>query len=79
MPSDTVIIFKKQAEELGVVVIGWHATELVSGKSRDWLIHEHNNRSFGQAAEVAALLAIVNSNGRAQNRCIHRPNWRKQR
>lgn len=64
----------KQAEELGVVVIGWHATELVSGNPEIGLYTNITTDPLA-VAEVAALLAIVNSNGRAKTVVFTDPNY----
>ena len=64
----------KQAEDLGIVVIGWHATELVGGNPEIGLYTNITTDPL-DVAEVAALLAIVNSNGRARTVVFTDPNY----
>ncbi|MEL0607025.1 substrate-binding domain-containing protein [Vibrio echinoideorum] len=64
----------KQAEDLGIVVIGWHATELVGGNPEIGLYTNITTDPL-DVAEVAALLAIVNSNGRTKTVVFTDPNY----
>jgi ribose transport system substrate-binding protein len=64
----------KQAEDLGIVVIGWHATEFVGGNPEIGLYTNITTDPLA-VAEVAALLAIVNSNGQAKTVVFTDPNY----
>jgi len=55
----------KLAQKLGIVVIGWHATEMAGGNEEIGLFMNITTDPL-DVAEVAALLAIVGSKGKAK-------------
>ena len=65
----------KQAEDLGIVVIGWHATEFVGGNPEIGSVHQYHDRPTGCRRSCCALLAIVNSNGQAKTVVFTDPNY----
>ncbi|NRA55795.1 MAG: substrate-binding domain-containing protein [Gammaproteobacteria bacterium] len=65
----------KLAQSLGIVVIGWHATELAGGSVELGLYMNITTDPF-DVAEVAALLAIVDSNGKAKVIVFSDPNYK---
>jgi len=65
----------KLAESLGIVVIGWHATELAGGNP-DIGLYMNITTDPLAVAEVAALLAIVNSDGKAKTLVFTDPNYK---
>lgn len=64
----------KKAKDLGIVVIGWHATEFVGGNPEIGLYTNITTDPLA-VAKVAALLAIVNSNGQAKTVVFTDPNY----
>lgn len=54
----------KLAQNLGIIVIGWHATELAGGND-DIGLYMNITTDPLDVAEIAALLAIANSEGKA--------------
>lgn len=64
----------KLAESLGIVVIGWHATEQAGGNEELGLYMNITTDPI-DVAEVAALLAIVNSNGNVNAVVFTDPNY----
>lgn len=65
----------KLAESLGITVIGWHATELAGGNPDIGLFMNITTDPLA-VAEVAALLAIVNSNGLVNALVFTDPNYK---
>ncbi|BCL69554.1 putative ABC-type sugar transport system,periplasmic component [Vibrio nigripulchritudo MADA3029] len=64
----------KLAESLGIVVIGWHATELAGG-NKDLGLYMNITTDPLDVAEVAALLAVVDSKGTAKAVVFNDPNY----
>ncbi len=65
----------KIAKSQGIVVIGWHATELAGGNSELGLFMNVTTDPLA-VAEIAAMLAIVNSKGRAKTLIFTDPNYK---
>jgi len=65
----------KKAQSLGIVVIGWHASEL-AGSNKALGLYTNITTDPIEVAEVAALLAIVDSNGQAKIIVFSDPNYK---
>ncbi len=65
----------KTAQRLGIVVIGWHAAELTGGNSQLGLYTNITTDPL-EVAEVAALLAIVDSNAKVKAIVFNDPNYK---
>tara|TARA_Y100001956_G_C4120024_1_gene186903 strand:- start:291 stop:1406 length:1116 start_codon:yes stop_codon:yes gene_type:complete len=63
------------AQSLGIVVVGWHATELAGGSPEIGLYTNITTDPL-DVAEIAALLAIVDSNGQANTLIFTDPNYK---
>ena len=64
-----------QANKLGIVVVGWHAAEL-AGKNEALGLYTNITTDPLEVAEVAALLAVVNSKGKAKAIVFTDPNYK---
>ncbi|MDA0151392.1 substrate-binding domain-containing protein [Vibrio sp. Makdt] len=64
----------KQAQDLGITIIGWHATELAGGNPEIGLFTNITTDPL-DVAEIAALLSIVNSKGQAKIVVFTDPNY----
>lgn len=64
-----------QAKKFGIVVIGWHAAEL-AGSNDDLGLYTNITTDPLEVAEVAALLAVVNSKGKAKAIVFSDPNYK---
>lgn len=64
-----------QARDLGIVVVGWHAAEL-AGRNNDLGLYTNITTDPLEVAEVAALLAVVNSKGKAKAVVFNDPNYK---
>ncbi|MEZ8027469.1 substrate-binding domain-containing protein [Enterovibrio norvegicus] len=64
-----------EAKRRGIIVIGWHATELAGGNSEIGLYMNITTDPL-DVAEVAALLAIVDSEGQANTLIFTDPNYK---
>lgn len=65
----------KIAQDQGIVVIGWHATELAGGDSETGLFMNVTTDPLA-VAEIAAMLAIVDSGGRAKTLIFTDPKYK---
>ncbi|MCV2401867.1 substrate-binding domain-containing protein [Marinomonas sp. C2222] len=65
----------KLAEQLNVVVVGWHASEL-AGENKELGLYTNITTDPLEVAEVAALLAIVNTEGQAKTVIFTDPNYK---
>lgn len=63
------------AQSKGITVVGWHATE-AAGVSVDNGLYTNITTDPTDVAEIAALLAIVNSNGKANALIFTDPNYK---
>ncbi len=64
----------KIAQSLGIIVIGWHATEQV-GADENLGLYMNITTDPLDVGEIAALLAIVDSNGKANAVIFSDPNY----
>lgn len=64
-----------QARDLGIVVVGWHATEL-AGSNEELGLYTNITTNPVEVAEVAALLAIANTKGEAKVIVFSDPNYK---
>lgn len=64
-----------QAQKLGIVIVGWHAAEL-AGRNDDLGLYTNITTDPLEVAEVAALLAVVNSKGKAKAIVFTDPNYK---
>jgi ribose transport system substrate-binding protein len=64
-----------RAKSLGIVVVGWHASEL-AGSNNDLGLFTNITTDPLEVAEVAALLAIVDSKGKAKVIVFSDPNYK---
>ena len=65
----------EQAKKQGIVVVGWHAAELAGGNNELGLYTNITTDPL-EVAEVAALLAVVNSKGTAKAIVFTDPNYK---
>lgn len=64
-----------QAKKLGIIVVGWHAAEL-AGNNDELGLYTNITTDPIEVAEVAALLAVVNSKGKAKAIVFSDPNYK---
>ncbi|MCZ2722570.1 substrate-binding domain-containing protein [Marinomonas sp. 15G1-11] len=64
----------KMAKRLSIPVIGWHSVDTV-GKEQDLELFTNITTDSSKVAEVAALLAILQSNGEARVAILTDPNY----